>query len=99
MGQYLHPNRIAPRCLPCNYTDPAEGPPSNKTYVGFKAPRVSIQCRLQLCPVDTATIGVRCCARFSQWVESGLTGLKVWYVSWSLHMYACPMQCSLSNST
>ena len=41
MSQYLHPNRIAPRCLPCNYTDPAEGPPNNKTYVGFRAPRVS----------------------------------------------------------
>ncbi|DBA90820.1 TPA: hypothetical protein ACH3X1_004023 [Trebouxia sp. C0004] len=39
MSQYQHPNRIAPRCLPCNYTDPAEGPPSNKTYVGFRAPR------------------------------------------------------------
>ncbi|KAL3145160.1 hypothetical protein ABBQ38_001760 [Trebouxia sp. C0009 RCD-2024] len=39
MSQYLHPNRIAPRCLPCNYTDPAEGPPNNKTYVGFRAPR------------------------------------------------------------
>ena len=41
MSQYLHPNRIAPRCLPCNYTDPAEGPPNNKTYIGFRAPRVS----------------------------------------------------------
>lgn len=41
MSQYQHPNRIAPRCLPCNYTDPAEGPPNNKTYVGFRAPRVS----------------------------------------------------------
>ena len=43
MSQYQHPNRIAPRCLPCNYTDPAEGPPSNKTYVGFRAPRVRSQ--------------------------------------------------------
>ncbi len=43
MSQYQHPNRIAPRCLPCNYTDPAEGPPSNKTYVGFRAPRVRFQ--------------------------------------------------------
>ena len=43
MSQYQHPNRLAPRCLPCNYTDPAEGPPSNKTYVGFRAPRVRSQ--------------------------------------------------------
>lgn len=57
MKQYLHPNRLAPRCLPCNYTDPAETfPPQNKSYVGFRAPRVShsvcsaLPCLVLPCP-------------------------------------------------
>ena len=36
---YVHANRAAPRCLPCNYTDPAELAFENPAYQ-YKAPRV-----------------------------------------------------------
>ena len=36
---YVHANRAAPRCLPCNYTDPAEDTFENPSYQ-YIAPRV-----------------------------------------------------------
>ena len=36
---YVHANRAAPRCLPCNYTDPAESSFDNPSYQ-YIAPKV-----------------------------------------------------------
>ena len=38
----MHPARSAPRCLPCNYTDPLQEKPTNNE---FEAPMVRAACK------------------------------------------------------
>lgn len=49
----MHPARSAPRCLPCNYTDPLQDEPTNNE---FEAPRVCAACTFALQPGKQACV-------------------------------------------